>query len=230
MVIIMYTISKMHFVKELSIIVHKMRELYAIPHDIETCLAIDRSISMERDFSKGTITVLIDIILAIAIVSNIAKKLKMFFFNTSVSKFPDATFLDSGIYLRDHPVTIGGATNLHPVVTKLLGRKPKLLRHLFNRVFRIKPKLRHVIVITDGDCFDRNEFELYLAMTPVAYRFMQILGISNRIDNEYLSFVARNYPNVAFDYIDIDQIKPEEILEKVFNQKFINWLKKPRDL
>jgi hypothetical protein len=67
-------------------------------------------------------------------------------------------------------------------------------------------------------------------MTPASYRFMQILGISNRIDNEYLSFVARNYPNVAFDYIDIDQIKPEEILEKVFNQKFINWLKKPRDL
>ena len=221
-------LSRLQFVKEISEVFSWLKVTKGIPPDfhIEMYLALDRSKSMIKEYEYGCMSAIIDAFLGIVLSSNYAQLLHMYFFNGHIKRYPDASTIDAGLYLHNHAITVYGSTNLSPVVDKLLGQ-PRFFEKFIRKIFRIPCTLRHVTVVTDGDCFDRREFELLLARAPSTRRFMHIIGVSKRIDVEYLKFVARNYPNVAFDHFeDVSSIDPILLCNTLLNDKFINWLKR----
>jgi hypothetical protein len=186
-------------------------------------LAVDKSGSMDKEIKCGWVQKAVDIFLAAALKFDDDGRLSVGAFNESLKELPDATIEDAGTYVQKHDIRAGGGTKYAPV---LHGMARHASTGWVGRLLGRTADPIYLGVITDGDCYDRNEFEAALHNLDRNRVFVHFFGIGDEVDVEYLARITKRHVNTAFDHLlDPNTVTAEDFYVRMCSSKFAEWVK-----
>jgi hypothetical protein len=176
-------------------------------------LAVDISGSMDDELCSGWVQDTVDLFLAAAMKFDDDGNMEIGFFNTSFKKYPDMTEADAGTYIKAQGIRAGGGTAFAGAIKELKGSNKG---GFFS--FGKKPTPVYLAMITDGENNDKADFQKQLA--SLDNTFVQIVGIGNGVDKEYLDRVAATYDNVSVIYLPNPKaVTPDSFYEALLNKE-----------
>ncbi|MEK5209590.1 VWA domain-containing protein [Psychrobacillus sp. FSL H8-0510] len=201
----------------------------------EIVVAIDRSGSMYRLYSDGTVQNLVERLLGIGMNMDANKEIDVFQFNQGSKYIGVATEENHANFVRDKKMSADGGTNYAPVMKEIIAKysgteKKGRLGSLFGKKSTEAVKPTHptfVFFITDGDNSDEKETERLIRESANQPIFWQFVGIGN----EPLKFLQKlddlegRYVDNA-DFFKVSNLKKttdEELYEKLLTE-FPSWL------
>lgn len=204
----------------------------------EIVLLIDRSGSMARRYSNGTVQQLVDRLLGIGMNMDANKEIEVYQFNTGVNYVGTATATNYENFVESKKMTVSGGTNYAPAMKEVVSKygtpaaavSKGLLGGLFGKKAEPQTKPTHptfVFFITDGENFDHSETEKIIresANQPIFWQFVGIGEESFKFLQKLDDLSGRYVDNADFFKVqDIAKIPDEELYEKLLTE-FPAWL------
>lgn len=202
-------------------------QIFNIP-TMTTKLAVDRSGSMFEEFRDGWVDHTIDLFIAAAMKFDDNGSLDMGFFNHNFQKAPSANVNDIGIYTKKHRISADGGTSYVPILENMIEIEQEGLLDKIKGLFGSKKQPKRPVylgMITDGDSTDQIEFEQLLNKLENSGTFIQIIGLGNQLNRNYLNRLQGQFKNVSFVHlVNPKSVSDDMFYELISNEQFKNWL------
>ena len=191
-----------------------------------THLAVDCSTSMREEFMSGWVDHMIKCFYVAAMKFDDDKTLEVCGFNEHLLTFPSITEFPKDLYTSEVGMRPNGGTCFAPVVKQFVPSPVSFLKGLFS-----KPTAKKYLgMITDGDSYDRGDFEQVLAKLEKDKLFIQLIAIGNQLDMDYLRAVSGSYQNIGLIHFpDPFSVDNNAFFEALCNDKFKTWLEIYKD-
>lgn len=197
--------------------------------ELEVRLAVDESGSMQDEYQAGLVDAFIDRFIVAAMKFDDNGSLDMAFFNDRLRTAPAAVESDVGSYIaRKFPNRKWGGTNYAPIVDHFETRVAAPTKGLFgigNKQAAGTSKFRgYCATVTDGDNYDKSDFESALAGTS-GDTFFEFIAIGTDIYPDYLTRIASKYNHVGFTHIKAPKtISDQAFYDALINPKLVAWI------
>ena len=222
-------------------------------HEIPTMevrLAIDKSGSMDDEFRNGYVDSLVNKFLAVAMSFDDNGSVEVGFFNTEFHEAPEAVPADIGRYLAKSRQRAGGGTEFADIIHAfelsrggVVAQTTQAAKGFLGRLFGQKaaaavptvnsnpagcavPGMRaYVAIVTDGDNYDKSEFEAAMMQTSGEV-FYQFIAIGSGAPTHYLQRVAAHYPHMSVvSFANPTRVSDEQFYQGICNETFVTWMK-----
>lgn len=217
---------------------------------MEVRLAIDKSGSMDNEFRNGYVDSLVNKFLGVAMSFDDNGSVEVGFFNTSFHEAPEAVPADVGNYLAKARQSAGGGTEFADIIHAfelsrggVVAQATAATKGFFGRLFGSKaaeavpnvsnnpagcaiPGMRaYVAIVTDGDNYDKDEFESALQQTSGEV-FYQFITIGAGAPTRYLENVTGRYAHAAVvSFVNPNRVTDEDFYAAICNDTFVAWMK-----
>ncbi len=217
---------------------------------MEVRLAIDKSGSMDDEFRNGYVDALVNKFLGVAMSFDDNGSVEVGFFNTSFHEAPEAVPADIGQYLRKSGQSADGGTEFADIIHAFeLGRggvmqqAASAAKGFLGRMFGSKaaevvptvsnnpagcavPGMRaYVAIVTDGDNYDKAEFEVAMSQTSGEV-YYQFICIGNGAPTRYLENVTGRYAHASvIAFANPTRVTDEDFYAAICNEGFVAWMK-----
>lgn len=116
-----------------------------------------------------------------------------------------------------------------PMIRKMTPQRIELtwMDRFVNRIFPQQFSAPfYLAVFVDSEFYDRRNFEVAIDEVERRRIFIHFFGMGPDTDVEYMTMMARYYPNVSFDHVeDPEAITAESLYAMMCNPKFSGWSK-----
>lgn len=207
--------------------------------------AIDYSGSMSSLYSNGTVQSTVERVLPVAMGFDDDGEVDMFYFhNLCMTIKPTLNVGNYKTYVKDNFTGGMGGTNYAPVlyaIMEKLGIKPSNVekKGFFSKLFNSDKQKSvekfdspvYVIVITDGECYDKEETEKALIDASQYGIFFQFVGIGNEsfyFLKQLDSLKGRVIDNANFFSVkDLNTISDEQLYSLLMSE-YPSWIKEAK--